>query len=220
MPKVRLDLSRTAACTGECGAWHTLPTVRQLDAWAHSVSTQVTISKKTIRKIAAAIAAVNNSREVGGLFMGYRHSSKYRIVDATCRTVKSAVVWRPLCWMVQRKQQRQRLWQGATRIHRKLSAYGTVIFGEMRCFRYKTKSRIGDLHKSWETVFRLLHCQKNRVTYGNSWFGKSTRRARQKSAEPPVKRRIYHDRGAMQQLRILAIQKMCCDSANPKWRNL
>ena len=47
------------------------------------MSTQVTISKKTIRKIAAAIAAVNNSREVGGLFMGYRHSSKYRIVDAT-----------------------------------------------------------------------------------------------------------------------------------------
>ena len=47
------------------------------------MSTQVTISKKTIRKIATAIAAVNNSREVGGLFMGYRHSSKYRIVDAT-----------------------------------------------------------------------------------------------------------------------------------------
>ena len=47
------------------------------------MSTQVTISKKAIRKIAAAIAAVNNSREVGGLFMGYRHSSKYRIVDAT-----------------------------------------------------------------------------------------------------------------------------------------
>ena len=31
-PKVRLDLSRAAACTGKCGTWHTLPTVRQLDA--------------------------------------------------------------------------------------------------------------------------------------------------------------------------------------------
>ena len=128
------------------------------------MSTQVTISKKTIRKIAAAIAAVNNSREVGGLFMGYRHSSKYRIVDATvpdcekCSGVASFVL------------------DGAEETAKAEALAGrhtntpeiTVIFGEMRCFRYKTKSRIGDLHKSWETVFRLLHCQKNRVTYGNS----------------------------------------------------
>lgn len=43
----------------------------------------VTVSKKAGLKISATIAAVKNTREVGGLLLGYSRPSGYYIADAT-----------------------------------------------------------------------------------------------------------------------------------------
>ena len=85
----------------------------------------------------------------------------FKISNCGCNRagLKSAVVWRPLCWMVQRKQQGRGFGRVLHEYTEIIGVWHSHIWGDA-VFRYKTKSRIGDLHKSWETVFRLLHCRK------------------------------------------------------------
>ena len=96
--------------------------------------------------------------------MGYRHSSKYRIVDATvpdcekCSGVASFVLDG-----AEETAKAEALVGRYTNTPEIIGVWHSHIWGDA-VFSLQDE----DLHKSWETVFRLLHCQKNRVTYGNS----------------------------------------------------
>ena len=100
--------------------------------------------------------------------MGYRHSSKYRIVDATvpdcekCSGVASFVLDG-----AEETAKAEALVGRYTNTPEIIGVWHSHIW-EMRCFRYKTKSRIGDLHNTWEICLSALALPEKQSNLRNS----------------------------------------------------